>query len=328
MVVPLPSFLVHRSAGRTEVMNLLVTGSSGLIGSAVVDAAVDRGDTVTRLVRRTSRQRSAPSGVTDVTWDPAADRIDRVALSSSGPFDGVVHLAGAGVGDKRWTDARKREITDSRIAGTDLIARTIAALDPMPGVLVSASAVGYYGDRGDETLTEESSAGSGFLAGVCVAWEAATIPAVEAGIRTVRLRTGIVLSSSGGALAKQLPLFRLGVGGKIGSGRQYRSWITLDDEVAAIFHCIGDATLAGPVNATAPCPATDAHLAKAIGSALHRPSFLAVPAPALKVVLGSEMASDMVLASQRAQPDRLLRSGFTFRHTDLDDAVRSVLASH
>jgi len=306
-------------------MNLLVTGSSGLIGSAVVDAAIARGDNVTRLVRRTSSRRPAPSGITDLTWDPAAGRIDAAALTASGPFDSVVHLAGAGVGDKRWTDARKQEITDSRTFGTDLIARTVASLDPMPRVLVSASAVGYYGDRGDETLTEESSAGSGFLAGVCVAWETAAIPAVEAGIRTVLLRTGIVLSPSGGALAKQLPLFRFGVGGKIGSGRQYRSWITLDDEVAAIFHCMANTTLAGPVNATAPHPATDARLAKAIGTALHRPSFLAVPGPALNVVLGSEMASDMVLASQRVQPERLLRSGFTFRHTDLDEAVRSVL---
>ena len=309
-------------------MNLLVTGSSGLIGSAVVDAAIARGDTVTRLVRSTPGGRPASSVVTDVTWDPVAATIDTLALAALGPFDGVVHLAGAGVGDKRWTDARKREISDSRTAGTDLIARTVAALDPIPPVLVSASAVGYYGDRGDESLTEESSAGSGFLAGVCVAWESAANPAVEAGIRTVLLRTGIVLSSTGGALAKQLPLFRLGVGGKIGSGRQYRSWITLDDEVSTIFHCLGDTTLVGPVNATAPQPATDSQLAKAIGIALHRPSFFAVPAPALKIVLGSEMASDMVLASQRVLPERLQRSGFSFRHTDLDEAVNSVLASH
>ena len=307
-------------------MNLLVTGSTGLIGNALVDAALGRGDTVTRLVRSSSAvDRSARSGVTDVTWDPAAGTVDTAALVASGPFEGVVHLAGAGVGDKRWNEARKREITGSRTRSTDLIARTIAGLGPMPRVLVSASAVGYYGDRGDESLTEASSAGSGFLAGVCVAWEAATYPAVEAGIRTVLLRTGIVLSSSGGALAKQLPLFRLGIGGKIGPGRQYRSWITLDDEVAAIFHCLVTDELSGPVNATAPHPATDAQLAKALGSALHRPSFLAVPAPALKLVLGSEMASDMVLASQRVRPDQLERSGFTFLHADLDEAVRSVL---
>jgi len=310
-------------------MNLLVTGSSGLIGSALVDAALDRGDTVTRLVRSTSGNSlgstSAPSGVTDVPWDPVTGTVDTAALVASGSFQGVVHLAGAGVGDKRWTDARKREITESRTRSTDLIARTIAALEPQPQVLVSASAVGYYGDRADEILTEASPAGSGFLAGVCVAWEAATNPAVEAGIRTVLLRTGFVLNSRGGALAKQLPLFRLGVGGKLGPGRQYRSWITLDDELAAIFHCLGDADLTGPVNATAPYPATDAQLAKALGSALHRPSFLAVPAPALKLVLGPEMASDMVLASQRVLPEQLEQSGFAFLHTDLDEAVRSVL---
>ncbi|HEY5108749.1 MAG TPA: TIGR01777 family oxidoreductase [Acidimicrobiales bacterium] len=308
-------------------MHLLVTGSSGLIGAALVDAALGRGDTVTRLVRSTSGGRSTPSGATDVAWDPASGTIDVAALESAGPFDGVVHLAGAGVGDKRWTGARKQEITDSRTRSTDLIARTIAALDPVPPVLVSASAVGYYGDRGDEVLTEASPAGTGFLAGVCVAWEAATVPAVEAGIRTVLLRTGIVLSASGGALAKQLPLFRLGVGGRIGSGRQYRSWITLDDEVAAIVHCLGDAALSGPVNAVAPHPATDAELAKALGAALHRPSFVAVPTAALKVVLGSDMASDMVLASQRVRPGQLERSGFAFHHTDLGEAVRSVLSA-
>ena len=182
------------------------------------------------------------------------------------------------------------EIIGSRTRATGLLARTVADLAPRPPVLVSASAVGYYGDRGDEVLTEQSSAGSGFLADVCLAWEGATAPAVDAGIRTVVLRTGIVLSASGGALARQLPLFRLGVGGRIGTGRQYRSWITLDDEVAAILHCLGDATLSGPVNAVAPHPATDAELAKALGHALHRPSFMVVPAPALKLVLGSEMA--------------------------------------
>jgi uncharacterized protein (TIGR01777 family) len=308
-------------------MHLLVTGSSGLIGSALVDAAVARGDTVSRLVRRSSTQEAgrSPAGTTDVSWDPDAGHVDLDALATAGPVDGVVHLAGAGVGDKRWNPARKRLILDSRTRGTDLVARTVAALDPLPRVLVSASAVGWYGDRGDEVLTESEPSGPGFLAGVCVAWEAATAPADEAGVRTVHLRTGIVLSASGGALAKQLPLFRLGIGGRVGSGRQYRSWITLDDEVGVILHCLDDASLAGAVNATAPSPATDAQLAKAIGTALHRPSVLAVPVAALKVALGSEMATDMVLASQRALPSRLVGAGFTFRHTDLDEAVHSVL---
>jgi len=306
-------------------MHLLVSGSSGLIGTALVEAACARGDTVTRLVRATSGTRPVPDGIIEVSWDPAHATLEAAALEAAGPFDGVVHLAGAGVGDKRWSPARKREIIDSRTRSTDLLARAIAALTPVPPVLVSASAVGYYGDRGDEILTESSAPGTGFLAGVCTAWEAAADPATSAGMRTVLLRTGIVLSASGGALAKQLPLFRLGVGGRIGSGRQYRSWITLDDHVAVILHCLGTVELTGPVNATSPHPATDAELAKAIGHALHRPSFLAVPAPVLKLVLGPEMAADMVLSSQRALPDQLEGSGFTFHHTDLDEAVRSVL---
>ena len=307
-------------------MHLLVTGSSGLIGTALVDAASARGDTVTRLVRTSSLDRQPRAGVTDVTWDPAAGTIDTTALAVAGPFDGVVHLAGAGVGDKRWSDARKREIIGSRTRSTDLLARSVAALDPLPEALVSASGVGYYGDRGDELLTEASSAGTGFLAGVCVAWEAATAPAADAGIRTVILRTGFVLSARGGALGKQLPLFRFGLGGRLGSGRQYRSWITLDDEVAVILHCLGDAGQSGPVNATTPHPVTDGQLAKALGRALHRPSVLPAPAFALKIGLGAEMTADMLLSSQRALPGQLARSGFTFSHSDLDEALRSVLA--
>ena len=306
-------------------MHLLVSGSSGLIGTALVGAARTRGDAVTRLVRSTSGARPSPDGVIDVSWDPARGTLDTAALEAAGPFDGVVHLAGAGVGDRRWSPARKREILDSRTRSTDVLARALAALTPLPPVLVSASAVGYYGDRGDEILTESSAPGTGFLAGVCTAWEAAAEPATSAGIRTVLLRTGIVLSASGGALAKQLPLFRLGAGGRVGSGHQYRSWITLDDHVAVILHCLARDDLSGPVNATAPHPATDAELATAIGHALHRPSFLAVPVPVLKLVLGSEMAADMVLSSQRVLPDQLERSGFPFRHPDLDEAVRSVV---
>jgi len=306
-------------------MHVLVTGSSGLIGTALVTALVDRGDRVTRLVRASSTPGRGTSGVTDVAWDPAAGTVDTAALEVAGPLDGAVHLAGAGVGDKRWSPPRKQAILASRTEGTRLLAATLAALAAPPAVLVSASAVGYYGDRGADVLDEGSAAGTGFLAAVCVAWEGAAAPAADAGIRTVLLRTGIVLSATGGALGKQLPLFRLGLGGRIGSGRQYRSWITLDDEVAAILHCLDDGSLSGPVNATGPSPATDAELARSLGAALHRPSFLAVPAVALKVVLGSEMATDMVLASQRVVPAKLVDSGFIFTHTDLDEAVRSVL---
>ena len=318
-------------------MRVLLTGSSGLIGTALVDALVGDGHLVTRLVRTVPAKATpakgtpatganpGPDAVTDVAWDPARGTIDVDGLVAAGPFDGVVHLAGTGVGDKRWNPARKQLIRDSRNLSTTLLVDTLVALPTPPPVLVSASAVGFYGDRGDDVLDEESPAGTGFLADVCVAWERAAEPAAAAGIRTVLLRTGIVLSAHGGVLGKQLPLFRMGVGGKVGSGHQYRSWITLDDEVAAIIQCLVDETLAGPVNATAPAPATDAALAKALGAALHRPSFFAVPAPALKLVLGTEMATDMVLSSQRVLPAKLIASGFAFAHTDLDEAVRSVL---
>ena len=309
-------------------MNILITGSSGLIGTALVDALVGADHRVTRLVRSSgTRGGRRPRGVSDITWDPSNGTIDAAGLEAEGPFDGVVHRAGAGVGDKRWSPDRKRLIMDSRTQSTSLLVSTLAGFAIPPPVLVSASAVGFYGDVADDVLTEASPAGTGFLAQVCVAWERAAAPAADAGIRTVLLRTGIVLSASGGALAKQLPLFRLGVGGKIGSGRQYRSWITLDDEVRVILRCLEDGALSGPVNATAPHPATDAQLAKAMGAALHRPSFLAVPSFALKVALGTEMASDMVLSSQRVRPGALLATGFTVTHTDLDEAVRSVLQS-
>ena len=308
-------------------MHVLVTGSSGLIGTALVDSLVTGGHQVTRLVRTTSPDSTPRDGVSDVSWDPEAGTIDTGSLAEGAPIDGVVHLAGAGVGDKRWTDARKQVILTSRTDSTSLLVSTLSALPTLPSVLVSASAVGYYGDRGEDVLDEGSPPGTGFLADVCVAWERAAAPASEAGIRTVLLRTGIVLSGSGGVLAKQLPLFRLGVGGRIGSGRQYRSWITLDDHVGAIVHALSDDSLSGPVNSTAPHPSTDAQLARALGTALHRPSFLAVPARALKLALGPEMATEMVLASQRVLPSTLLASGYEFTHTDLDDAVRSVLAA-
>lgn len=305
-------------------MHVLVTGSSGLIGSALVDALTAGGHHVTRLVRP-GPTAGRPTVTGTVAWDPAAHTIDTAGLEAAGPMDGVVHLAGAGVGDKRWSPARKQLILSSRTDGTGLLATAVAGLSTPPPVLVSSSAVGYYGDRGSDVLTEASPRGSGFLSDVCVAWEGAAVPAEEAGIRTVLLRTGIVLSAKGGALGKQLPLFRLGLGGRIGSGRQYRSWITLDDQVAAILHCLSSGSLSGPVNATGPEPATDAELARALGTVLHRPSFLAVPAPALKVVLGSEMAADMVLSSQRVLPEKLMASGFTFAHPGLDQAVRWVL---
>ncbi|MGD0313281.1 MAG: TIGR01777 family oxidoreductase [Acidimicrobiales bacterium] len=304
-------------------MNVLVTGSTGLIGTALTNRLVGGDHTVTRLVR------GAPvpgSSTNQVTWSPDRHEIDAGALDRYGPFDGVVHLAGAGIGDRRWSAARKNVILESRTDSTRLLVKTLLGLSPTPPVLVSASAVGFYGVRGDEELTEESAAGSGYLAEVCRAWELATRPAQDAGIRTVLLRTGIVLSRHGGAWGKQLPLFRLGLGGRMGSGAQYRSWITLDDEIDVVLRCLADDGLRGPVNATAPEPATDAEVAHAIGAVLHRPTAMVVPATALRLVLGAEMADQLVLGGQRALPAALESRGFSFAHPTLVEAVGSVLA--
>jgi uncharacterized protein len=305
-------------------VSILVTGSSGLIGTALVDRLQDHGHGVTRLLRQPGPSRA---GITDVQWDPAGGTIDEEGLRRAGPFEGVVHLAGAGIGDQRWSPARKKVVHDSRTGSTQFLIGALCRLPTPPPVLVSGSAVGFYGDRGDEELTEASPVGLGFLAGLCQAWEGAARPAAEAGIRTVLLRTGIVISDHGGALGKQLPLFRLGLGGRTGTGQQYRSWITLEDEVGVILHCLEDDRLSGPVNATAPTPATDAELAKALGAALHRPAVLAVPAAALRLALGSEMAGELVLTGQRVLPTTLLAHDHRFLHTDVAEAVRSVLRS-
>jgi uncharacterized protein (TIGR01777 family) len=239
--------------------------------------------------------------------------------------DAVIHLAGEGVAEKRWTPEQKRRVLESRTNGTSLVARTIADLGRKPQVLLSASAIGYYGDRGDEVLTEESSAGTGFLADVCVQWEAATAPAEEAGIRVAHLRTGIVVGKSGGAVAKTLPLFKLGLGGRIGSGRQYWSWISLTDEIGAIRFLL-DHDVAGPVNLTGPEPVSNAVFTKAIGRALHRPTFVPVPKFGPRLLLGREAADEVVSASQRVMPVVLAREGYKFTHETADDAVRAELA--
>jgi hypothetical protein len=303
-------------------MNTLVTGASGLIGSALVERLHREGHTVTRLVRGSS----VPGpGTTDVPWSPDQGQIDVAGLERAGPFDGVVHLAGAGIGDRRWSPDRKRVILESRTDSTRLLVDTLQRVSARPPVLVSASAVGFYGDRGDEELTEDSTVGSGFLAEVCRDWELAARPAAASGIRTVLLRTGIVLSRRGGAWGKQLPLFRAGLGGRMGSGRQYRSWVTLDDEIGAVLHCLTDDSLSGPVNVSAPAPATDAALAQAVGAVLHRPTVMVVPAVALRLALGSQMASELVLGGQRVVPRALVSAGYSFAHPTLDEAVRSVL---
>jgi len=263
-------------------------------------------------------------GPGEASWDPAAGTIDAGALDGA---DAVVHLAGAGLGERRWSAARRMQIMASRVDSTTLLCHTMATLDHPPAVLVNASAVGYYGDRGSEALTEASTPGTGFLAEVCRAWEDATAAAAEAGIRVVRLRSGVVLSAGGGALKRQLPLFRMGVGGRLGHGDQWLSWISLADELGTIVHVLTDTTLDGAVNATAPSPVTNRQFTAALGRALHRPTLLAVPAFALRLALGADMASEMVLAGQRVLPARLSDTGYAFRHPDIDVALAAVLAA-
>ena len=296
-------------------MDVVVTGSHGLIGSALLPALAAAGHRVRRLVR------SRP-GPGEVAWDPDAGTIDAAGLEG---VDAAVHLAGVGIGDRRWTSAQKARIADSRVKGTGLLATTLAGLPAPPRVLVSQSAVGYYGDRGDEVLTEDSGPGQGFLAGLVGAWEAAAAPAADAGIRLVTTRSGVVLAAGGGALKRQVPLFRLGLGGPLGSGRQWVSWIAIEDEVGGILHALADESLSGPVNLTSPHPVTGADLARAIGRAVRRPAVLPVPRPALALVLGRELTDEMVLASQRALPTRLGAAGYRFRHPDVAGALAAAL---
>ncbi len=297
-------------------MDVVVTGASGLIGTALKGALEKAGHRMVPMVRG---QASGDA----VHWDPDRGEIDAAAFEGVGA---VVHLAGEGIGNKRWNAEHKARVKESRTRGTSLLAETLAKLDKPPKVLVSGSAVGYYGDRGDEVLTETSRPGNDFLAEVCTAWEAATAPAKEAGVRVAHVRTGIVLSGRGGVLPKMLTPFKFGVGGKLGSGRQWVSWIALEDEVGAIVHLLGDDSLSGPFNLTAPNPVTNADLTKAIGAALHRPTLIPAPAFALKAALGPEMADELLLVSQRALPTRLLDSNFTFQHPELGEALRVALS--
>jgi uncharacterized protein (TIGR01777 family) len=297
-------------------VDVAVTGSSGLIGTALADALTADGHRVRRLVRRPA------DGPDEVHWDPATGRLDAAALAG---VEGVVNLAGPGIGDKRWSDERKRALRDARVDGTDLLARSLAELAEPPAVLVSGSAIGYYGDRGDEVLTEESSAGDDFLSELCEAWEAATAPAAEAGIRVALARTGIVLAPGGGALARLLPLFRLGAGGRMGSGRQYWSWITIDDEVAALRHLL-EHDVSGPVNLVAPGTVTNQELTEALGRVLHRPTLLPVPRFGPKLLIGGEAAETFLYASQRVMPAVLEAEGFTFADDDVELALRAVLS--
>jgi uncharacterized protein (TIGR01777 family) len=297
-------------------VKIAITGASGLIGTALTESLHADGHDVVALVRRPVRD-----GESAVRWNPATGTIDGRALEGVGA---VVNLAGAGIGDKRWTDDYKRLVLESRTRSSDLIARTVATLDAPPKVMVSGSAMGIYGDRGDEEITEASPLGRDFLADVCREWEAAAAPAVEAGIRVAFLRTGMVLSGTGGALAKMLPLFKLGLGGRMGAGRQWWSWIAIDDQVSAIRWLI-DHEISGPVNATAPEPVTNAEFTRTLGAVLHRPTLVPVPSFGPKVLLGGDLADSLLFTSQRVLPTALVDSGFPFAHPRLDGALRHVL---
>jgi uncharacterized protein (TIGR01777 family) len=295
-------------------MRVIISGASGLIGSALTKELRSGGHDVVALVRR------APNAG-EIQWDPAAGSLAADALDGA---DAVVHLAGAGIGDHRWTDSYKREVLDSRVRSTTLLAERIAAAATKP-VFLSGSAIGAYGASDDRELDEHSPFGTGFLADVCRQWEAAAAPAVEAGARVAFLRTGIVLTTRGGALKKMLPLFRLGVGGKFGNGKQWQSWISLDDEVGAISYLLTQ-PVSGPVNLTAPNPVTGAQFAKALGTALHRPALLPVPTFAPKLLLGGELADALLFTGQRVLPRALQRAGYQFRHPQLDTALAAILA--
>ncbi|MFF8367887.1 TIGR01777 family oxidoreductase [Streptomyces lydicus] len=293
-------------------MRIAITGSTGLIGTELVRSLRADGHDVVRLVRR------APAAADEVRWDPKAQRVDTAGLAGC---EAVVHLAGAGVGDHRWTAAYKQEIRDSRVLGTRALASALASMDAPPRVLVSGSAIGYYGDTGDRRTDETSPAGSGFLPEVCVAWENAAKPAAEAGIRTVFARTGLVVARSGGAWGRLFPLFTLGLGGRLGDGSQYWSFISLHDHIRALRHLVDSEELTGPVNLTAPEPVTNREVTAVMGRVLHRPTLFTVPAPVLRVALG-EFAGD-VLGSQRVIPRRLLDSGFAYDHPRIAEAVRA-----
>lgn len=295
-------------------MKIVISGASGLIGKRLVEQLQQHGHEVVRLVRRAA-------GTGEIMWDPKAGVLSASALEGA---DAVVHLSGAGIGDKRWTSSYKREILESRTITTSLIATTIANMNRKPSVFLSGSAIGIYGPRGDEQLNEVSTNGTSFLADVCEQWEAAAKPASDAGIRTALLRTGIVLTTKGGALKKQLPLFQLGLGGKFGNGKQWQSWISIDDEVRAIEHLL-TANVSGAVNLTAPNPVTNAEFTSTLARVIKRPSFLPIPPFAPKVILGGELADALLFTGQRVIPAALNASGYQFVHPTLEVALRALL---
>ncbi len=305
----------HHSNKKGRVMKIIVTGPTGLVGSSLVPFLTTGGHQVLRLVRAKSAAHNS-----NILWDPYAETIDKEAVEGA---DAVVHLSGENIAG-RWNDDKKRRIRESRVKSTQLLSQTLAGLRKPPKVLVCASAIGYYGDQGDRILKEDNRAGTGFLADVTQEWEAAAAPAVQKGIRVVNLRIGVVLSPTGGALQKMLLPFKMGAGGVTGHGKQYWSWISLDDVIAAIYHCIVTDSLQGPVNAAAPDPVTNKEFTTVLGRVLSRPTLLPMPAFAARMALG-EMAESLLLASTRVVPAKLEQSGYKFRHPELEEALRHLL---
>jgi uncharacterized protein (TIGR01777 family) len=297
-------------------MKILVSGASGLVGRAVAQNLSSKGAQVFRLVRK-----AASDEAQEVRWNPSEGIEDTGKLEA---LDAVIHLAGEPIAEGRWTEDKKRRIRESRVRGTTILAEALARLERKPEAFLSASAIGYYGSRGTEILTEESAPGDDFLGRVCREWEEATAPAAQAGIRVVEMRFGVILSSKGGALAKMLTPFKLGAGGRLGSGEQYMSWIALDDVVGVIDHLLEKNSLRGAVNTVAPNPVTNREFTKALGTALSRPTLFPVPEFALHLAFG-EMADAALLASQRVEPARLKESGYVFKYPELKDALNHVL---
>lgn len=296
-------------------MNILISGATGMVGTAVDSLLSLNGHRVVRLVR------VKPQSIDEVEWHPATGEIDRSKLED---LDAVIHLAGENIASGRWTVSKKAKIKNSRVQGTVLLSKAVASLKKPPKVFISASAIGYYGDRGETLLDESSPPGKNFLSEVCVDWEEATEPAVRKGIRVVPARFGMILSASGGALEKMLLPFRLGLGGVLGNGWQYMSWITLDDVVGAIQHVLSRESLKGPVNLVAPKPVTNLEFTKTLGKILHRPTIFPMPAFVACMAFG-EMADELLLASTRVEPKKLLTSGYQFRHPELEGALQGLI---
>lgn len=310
----------HAKYASSPRLKIAITGSTGLVGSALIPFLTTGGHQVIRLVRK-AKASTIPDGTTSIQWNPDKGEIDAAGLEG---VDAVIHLAGEGIAEGRWSAARKERILQSRVKGTTLLAATLAQLKHKPRVFFSTSAIGFYPPSGDKPLTEADQPGTGFLSDVCVQWEAATKPAQDAGIRTVHGRIGVVLTPAGGALAAQLPLFRLGIAGKLGDGKQYVPWITIDDLIGSIHHCVMEQTVSGPVNLTAPEPVTNYDFTKTLGKVLWRPTILPAPGFVLRLALG-EMADALLLASLRVMPQRLQQTHFEFDYPTLEPAFRHLL---